>query len=84
MGDVILVIRVLPDSVENIEKVKAGLEALEPNRLEEEPIAFGMKAFKFTKIIPDEGGNVQEELENKISSIEGVSEQEVLMASRSL
>jgi translation elongation factor EF-1beta len=84
MGDVILVIRVLPDSPESIEKVRAGLEALKPERLEEESIAFGMKAFKFTKMVPDTGGSVQEDLENQIRAIPGVSDLEVLMASRSL
>jgi elongation factor 1-beta len=83
MGDVILVMRVLPDGPESTAKVKSALEALSPERLEEEPIGFGVVAFKFTIIIPDEGGK-QEELENKISAIEGVSQSEVLMASRAM
>ena len=84
MGEVILVIRVLPDSPDSISKVRAGLEDLKPQRLEEEAIAFGMKAFKATFVIPDTGGNLQEELENKIREVPGVSDLEVLMASRSL
>lgn len=84
MGEVILAIRVLPDSPESISKVRAGLEDMKPERLEEESIAFGMKAFKATFVIPDTGGNLQEDLENRISKIPGVSGLEVLMASRSL
>jgi elongation factor 1-beta len=83
MGDVIMVYKVLPDGPDKLEQVKAGLEKLKPQRLEEEPIGFGMSALKFTTIIPDAGGS-QDELEEKISAIDGVSEIEVLRASRSM
>ena len=83
MGDVILVIRVLPKDPESFEKVKSALETLDPKRLEDEPIAFGLKALKVTFMVPDEGGH-QDKLENKIKSIEGVGEFEVIQASRSL
>jgi len=83
MGEVILVIRVLPDSPENVQKVKEGLEALKPARLEEEPLAFGMVAFKVTVMIPDEGG-VQDRTENEINAIPGVGSSEVLQASRAM
>lgn len=84
MGEVILVIRVLPDSIESIGDVENALKAMMPARFEEEPIAFGMKSFKVTFIVPDGGGNVQEDLENKLESIKGVSSIEVLMASRGM
>ena len=84
MGEVILVIRVLPDSPDSIEKVKEALEKMNPTRLEEEAIAFGMKAFKVTVRVPDEGGGVQEKIENDIKAIEGVSDIEILMATRAM
>lgn len=83
MGDVIIVFRIIPESMDFFEDVKKGLEALKPQRLEEEPIAFGLKAWKFTTLIPDEEGKLPE-LEDKLSKIKGVQTIETLTVSRSL
>ncbi len=83
MGDVIVVLRVMPEGVDVIEDVKKGLDELEPQKIEEEPVAFGLKALKVTKIVPDEE-NFLEDLEEKIRSIKGVQSVEVLTVSRSL
>ena len=83
MGDVIIVYKVLPNSPDAFKGVKEGLEKLKPQRLEEEPIGFGLSALKFTTIIPDAGGK-QDELEESIKAIDGVGEIEVLRASRSM
>lgn len=73
----------MPETPEKTDHVRQELENLKPERLETEDIAFGLKAFKFTAIIPDAGGE-QEKLENKLRSIKGVSTVEILAASRSL
>ncbi len=83
MGEVILVIRVLPDSPENVGKVREGLQALKPQRLEEEPLAFGMVAFRLTIMIPDAGGE-QDKMENRVNSVLGVGSSEVIQASRAM
>lgn len=83
MGEVILVLRVLPESPEAVQGVKKALKALKPQRLEEEAIAFGMVALKFTIMIPDAGGE-QDKMENRVGSIPGVSSVEVVQASRSM
>lgn len=83
MGDVIVVFRIIPESMDFFEDVKKDLEDLKPQRLEEEPIAFGLKAWKFTTLIPDEEGTLPE-LEDKLSKIKGVQTIETLMVSRSL
>ena len=83
MGEVICVYKIMPDSPETFGKVKEALEAMEPNRLEEEPIAFGLKAVIFTKIIPD-GEGVLEELENKLNDIDGVGSVENTRCSRAM
>ncbi len=83
MGEVICVFRIMPESPEKFEEIKKALEELKPDRLEEEPIAFGLKALKFTKVIPDESGT-QDELENKLESIDGIQSVETLTVSRSL
>lgn len=83
IGEVICVYRVLAESQDGFASVKKSLEKLRPNRLEEEPIAFGLKALKFTIIIPDGPGKV-EELENKLNSIKGVGSVENLITSRAM
>jgi elongation factor 1-beta len=83
MGEVILVYKILPESPEDFDKVKQSLEAFKPEKLEEEPIAFGLKAIKLTIIVPDASG-AQEELEEKIRAIDGVKDFELLTFSRCL
>ncbi len=74
---------ILPQEPAKLAQVRKALAKLKPQRLEEEPIGFGLSALIFTTLIPDAGG-VQDELEDKIRAIEGVGEFEVLRASRSL
>jgi elongation factor 1-beta len=83
MGNVIVVFRLMPDSPDSFEAVKAGAQKLKPERLEEEPIAFGLKALKFTAVIPDEEGTMPA-LEEKLSKIKHIQSVETLMVSRSL
>ena len=83
MGEVICVYKIMPDSPEGFDKLKSSLEAMEPARLEEEPIAFGLKALIFTKIIPD-GEGVLEELENKLNDLDGVGSIENIRTSRAM
>jgi len=83
MGEVIAVFRIMPDSPDGFDKVKSAVEQLKPAKLEEEPIAFGLKAIKAVFMIPDEGGKM-DELENKLNGIEGTQSVETLQVSRSL
>ena len=83
MGEVIVVFRILPDGIDSFEHVKKQCEALKPERLEEDPIAFGLKALKFTKIIPD-GPGVMDKLENEINSIKGLGSAENIFTTRAL
>jgi elongation factor 1-beta len=83
IGDVIVVFKIIPKEMGMFEEVKKGLKELEPQRLEEEPVAFGLKALKFTKLVPDEEGKLTE-LEEKIKKIKGVQTCETVAISRSL
>jgi translation elongation factor aEF-1 beta len=83
MGEVICVYKIMPGSPESADKVRKSLEELEPNRLEEEPVAFGLVSLKFTKIIPDGPGDL-EELENKLNNIDGVGSVENIRTSRAM
>ena len=73
----------MPDSPESFDVIKAELQKLGPQRLEEEPIAFGLKALKFTKVIPDDEGAMPQ-LEESLSKIEHVQSVETITVSRSL
>jgi elongation factor 1-beta len=83
MGDVIVVFRITPESMDHYDALKHELEKLKPQRLEEEPIAFGIKAWKFTKIIPDEEGTLPD-MEEKLAKIHGVQNVDTIEISRSL
>ncbi|MEM5872056.1 MAG: elongation factor 1-beta [Candidatus Aenigmatarchaeota archaeon] len=83
MGDVIVVFRITPENMEDFAEIKNELEKLKPQRLEEEPLAFGLKAWKFTKLVPDEEGKLSE-LEEKLSKIKGIQSIDIIEISRSL
>jgi len=73
----------MPKSPEDFDKIKTEAQKLNPTKLEEEPIAFGLKALKFTAVIEDAAGTI-EKLENQLESIEGVQTVENIMTTRSL
>jgi len=85
MANVILTLRVLPQNVEvNLDEVKEKIEEkLQPEKIEKEPIAFGLTALKVVKFVKDEAGEV-ERCEKILKEIEGVGEVEVVGLTRSL
>ena len=83
MGDVICVYRITPDSVEGFESVKKAVETLKPQRLNTEPVAFGLNAVIATFLVPEKDGAL-EELENSLNSIENVGSVELENMTRSL
>jgi elongation factor 1-beta len=83
MGQVIVRYRILPDSPDNFEELKKALESLEPASMEEEPIAFGLKAIKFVKVVED-SPRAEEDLENRVKAIPHVETVETISVTRSL
>lgn len=83
VGDVIVVFRIMPKGPGDIQSVKKALESLKPQRLEEEPIAFGLVALKLTKIVPDSEGGLSN-FEQKLKNIKNVQNVETVTISRSL
>jgi elongation factor 1-beta len=85
MGEVIVGLKVLPKTVEvDLDKLEEEIKrAISPERIQREPIAFGLVAILVTKLVPDEAGQV-DELEKKLRAIEDVGEVEVTGISRSL
>lgn len=85
MAEVIVGFKVMPKDVNiDLDKLEHDIRAeISPERIQRQPIAFGLVALLVTKIIPDEAGKL-EETENKIRSIENVGEVEVTGMTRSL
>lgn len=80
-----VVLRILPQSPEaNIEKMEREIkEKIFPEKIEKEPIAFGLFAIKISKVIEDKEGEL-ERIENEIKSIEDVGRCEVISVTRLL
>ena len=85
VADVIVTIKVMPkDNKVDLTQLELKIRsAVEPNGLKREPIAFGIVALIVTKLIPDEGGEL-EKIENKLKEIDDVGEVEVTDLSRAL
>ncbi len=85
MAEVLVTLRVMPRSVDvDLDKLEQKIkEAISPDRIQRNPIAFGIVAFNVIKIIPDEAKEL-ELLENKLKNIQEVGEVEVTEITRSL
>ena len=79
MGDVAVVLKILPsDSDVNVTymmaAVKEALEGIcELNKIEEQEVAFGLKAIRLEVIVPDEEGKIGA-VESKLQSVDGVGQ----------
>lgn len=78
MGDVVVTMKVMPDGIEiDLNKLKEEItSSIKPEKIEEAPVAFGLKALMVQKIIPDGAGGT-DEIENKVSEIKGVQSVDV-------
>ncbi|MCS7123426.1 MAG: elongation factor 1-beta [Candidatus Aenigmarchaeota archaeon] len=84
MSKIIVILKVFPTENANINNIKEKIEILvKPEKIEIEDFVFGLKCLVVHKIIEDVG-NILEELENKIKSIDGVSSVEVERITRSI
>ena len=71
MGNVAIHYRVMPEEAEtDLKAIKKELEKLGAKRVEEKPIAFGLKYLDVIFIVPDSSIS---ELEEKIKAISGVN-----------
>ena len=90
MADVIITLKIMPQSPETdlsvIEaKAKTEIEKFggEVGKVEQEPIAFGLKALKLI-FVSDESKGGTDALEKEISMIEGVNSAEVTDVRRAI
>lgn len=83
MGEVAIVYKIMPTGIEvELSDLKSRIEAAvsEPiklNRIDEKPIAFGLKALEVQVVLDDKKGGA-EALEQSLNEIEGVESVEVV------
>ena len=79
MGDVAAIMKVLPESPEtDVRKLKEDLRRnlsniCTLNKIEEQELAFGLKALRLEVIVPDEGGKIGS-VESAIQATHGVGQ----------
>ena len=65
------------------ETIKKSLEGKATiYKFDEEPVAFGLVALVAHILVPEEASGIMDEVEQRLKSIEGVSEVEVLVSRR--
>ncbi|MEK6910098.1 MAG: elongation factor 1-beta [Candidatus Aenigmatarchaeota archaeon] len=85
MSRVIVTFKVMPTGTDvDIDKLEKEIKAsINPERVNREPIAFGLVALNVTTLVEDAGGQV-DSVETKLKAINGVSEVEVTEITRTL
>jgi len=85
MANVLVGLKVMPTAVEvNLDELEQKIKsAINPEKIQRQPIAFGLVALVVSKIVLDDGGQT-DAIEQKIKSIDGVGEVEIIGVSRML
>ena len=85
MAQVIVTFKVMPTGIEvDLDKLEKELKvASHSERINREPIAFGLVAINVTVLVEDEGGRL-ESMENKLKAVDGVGSIEVTEITRAL
>lgn len=85
MGEVAVTLRLMPEGTEvDLSKLEAAVrERVKVYSVSKEPIAFGLEALKIVAVIEDAAGGT-EPLENKLSSLPGVGNVQVINLTRLL
>ncbi|MEM5766598.1 MAG: elongation factor 1-beta [Candidatus Aenigmatarchaeota archaeon] len=85
MAEVIVGLKVFPKTLDvNLDDLEKKIEeVISPEKIQREPIAFGLVAINVVKLVPDSEGQI-DGLERKLKAIEGVGEVEITGITRSL
>jgi elongation factor 1-beta len=76
MAIVAVIAKVYPESMEVFDEVKNSIQReMKPYRVDEEEVAFGMKALRVTVLVEDSSGG--SDVEERMRKIKGVSEVQV-------
>ncbi|MDY6768890.1 MAG: elongation factor 1-beta [Candidatus Nanohaloarchaea archaeon] len=78
MGEVAVVLKVMPEDAEtDLERIRTAVrDSIEVEDLQEEAVAFGLKALKVSTIVSDDEGGT-DAVESTIGGIDGVRSVEV-------
>jgi elongation factor 1-beta len=85
VGSVIVTFKIMPEGVEtDLDSVEKDIKKeINPQRMERIPIAFGLNAVQIIKLVDEKEGEM-DRITDKIKSIKGVREVEVVGLTRSL
>lgn len=85
MGEVAVVVRLMPESADvDLKRIEAEVRArVRAHAVEQEPIAFGLKALRVVAVVPDAAGGT-DPLERALASIPGVGNVQVMDVRRLL
>lgn len=85
MAEVILGLKVMPKDLNvDLDQLEQAIKSeVNPERIQRQPIAFGLVALLITVVVQDAEGEV-DRIENKLKSIKSVGEVEVTGLTRSL
>lgn len=85
MKKVLIVLRILPKSVEiDLDELKKEIiNLISPEKVEKEPIAFGLVGLRVSKLIEDKEGEVQK-IETMLKKLSSVSQVDVIKVTRTL
>ncbi len=81
MGKVAVVIKIMPEDMAKFEQLKKDAAALNPYKMSEQPVAFGIVALMLTFVVEDGAGGA-DLLEANASKIPNVSGVEVVSMDR--
>ena len=85
MGEVMVTYKIMTTGVDvDLDHLEKNIEdKIKSDRINREPIAFGLTALKVIKIIPDDG-NIASKIEEEIKTIEGVAGVEITELTKTL
>lgn len=81
MGQVAVVIKIMPEDMSKFEQLKKDAALLNPYKMSEQPVAFGIVALMLTFVVEDGAGGA-DLLEEKASKIPNASNVEVVSMDR--
>jgi elongation factor 1-beta len=84
MAKVLVVFRILPKEDADLSELEEEIvNSIFPEKIEREPIAFGLIALKTSKLVEDQEGEIQK-IEEKLNAINSISQVEVVEITRTL
>ncbi|MEM2138034.1 MAG: hypothetical protein QW568_03010 [Candidatus Anstonellaceae archaeon] len=81
MGQVAVVLKIMPEDMGKFDQLKEDVKSLKPYKIEEQPVAFGIVALMLTFVVEDGAGGA-DLLEANAAKLANVSGVEVVSMDR--